>query len=107
MKHTLKPPYPPEVTNLEFDDTDIAVCTFVRRYILEHLGFPSCAPNFDVYIILRLKSSRFWKFRITSTIPDCMFYELTYNVDEHEWCFDVYRKYEHRCLEEEDLNGDA
>ena len=36
------------------------------------------------------------------SVPDGMYYELTYNGDKHEWYLDAYKKFENRCIPDRD-----
>ena len=40
------------------------------------------------------------KYLISSTLPDGMYYEITYNRDKKEWYLDAYKKFENRCIPE-------
>lgn len=106
MEHIVKNKYPTEAMKLEFDNMDIVARTLVRGYIIEHLDLSDDTPDFDLYIVWKCKILQNWKYLISSTLPDGMYYELTYNGDEHAWYFDAYKKFENRCIEEE-LNGDV
>lgn len=101
MEHIVKNKYPTEAVKLEFDNMDIAARTLVRGYIIEHLDLSDSTPDFDLYIVWKCKILQNWKYLISSTLPDGMYYELTYNGDKHEWYFDAYKKFENRCIEEE------
>ena len=35
---------------------------------------------------------------ISSTLPDGMYYEVTYNGDKDEMYLDAYKKFENRCI---------
>ena len=39
-----------------------------------------------------------WKFLVSSSLPDGMYYELTYNGDKNEWYLDAYKKFENRVI---------
>jgi len=70
----------------------------VRDYILEHLDKSDPLPKFDVYTVWKSKVLQNWKFLISSTLFDGMYYELTYNGDKHEWYLDAYKKFENRAI---------
>lgn len=70
----------------------------VRDYIMEHLDKSCATPVFDVFTVWKCKALQNWKFLISSTLPDGMYYELTYNGDKHEWYLDAYKKFENRCI---------
>ena len=66
----------------------------VREYILEHLDKSDESPDFDVYTVWKAKILQNWKYLISSTLPDGMYYELTYNGDKQEWYLDAYKKFD-------------
>jgi hypothetical protein len=72
----------------------------VVDYISEHYkDFDKC-PTFEVYIVWMCKILQNWKFLISSTLVDGMYYEITYNGDNHEWYIDAYKKFENRCIKD-------
>ena len=48
----------------------------------------------DVYIVWFCKALRNWKALVSTTLPDGMYYELTYNGDKNELYVDCYKKWE-------------
>ena len=70
----------------------------VSTYIKEHLDRSDATPEFDVYTVWKCKALQNWKFLISSSLYDGMYYELTYNGDKHEWYLDAYKKFENRCI---------
>ena len=70
----------------------------VRQYIEEHLDKSDPKPTLDVYTVWKAKVLQNWKYLISSTLPDGMYYELTYNGDKKEWYLDAYKKFENRCI---------
>ena len=70
----------------------------VRDYIDEHLDKADDVPSFDVYLVWMCKTLQNWKFLISSTITDGMYYEITYNGDKEEWYLDAYKKFENRVV---------
>ena len=70
----------------------------VRKYIQEHFDKTDEIPVFGVFTVWKCKALQNWKFLISSTLPDGMYYELTYNGDKHEWYLDAYKKFENRCI---------
>lgn len=72
----------------------------VRQYILEHLDKSDPKVTFDVYIVWKAKILQNWKYLISSTLYDGMYYELTYNGDKEEWYLDAYKKFENRVVKE-------
>ena len=70
----------------------------VRDYILEHLDKSDPTPSFDVFIVWKAKILQNWKWLISSTLFDGMYYELTYNGDKKEFYLDAYKKFENRAI---------
>lgn len=70
----------------------------VRNYIIEHLDKSDPQPEFDVFVVWKCKALQNWKFLISSTLFDGMYYELTYNGDKSEWYLDAYKKFENRRI---------
>ena len=74
---------------------------------LEEDGFPEGVmmiwsdmpmPDFTVYTVWKCKILQNWKYLISSTLFDGMYYELTYNGDKHEWYLDAYKKFENKVI---------
>ena len=77
---------------------DNSAINIVRGYISEHLDKSDAIPNFDVYIVWKCKTLQNWKYLVSSTLPDGMYYELTYNGDKYEWYLDAYKKFENKVI---------
>ena len=80
------------------DNMDNKALEIVRNYILEHLDKSDAMPEFEVYIVWKCKALQNWKYLLASTLPDGMYYELTYNGDKKEWYLDAYKKFENRVI---------
>lgn len=76
----------------------------VRDYITTHLDKSDKTPDFDVYTVWKCKALQNWKYLLSSTLPDGMYYELTYNGDRQEWYLDAYKKFENTVIKEKE-NG--
>lgn len=70
----------------------------VFKYIVEHLDKSDDDPEFSLYIVWKCKALQNWKYLISSTLFDGMYYELTYNGDKREWYLDAYKKFENRVV---------
>lgn len=55
----------------------------------------------DVYVVWFCKTLQNWKVLLSTTVPDGMYYELTYNGDKHETYVDAYRKWENITVADE------
>ena len=80
---------------------DEKVIQLVRDYILNHLDKSDETPQFDVYTVWKCKTLQNWKYLLASTLPDGMYYELTYNGDKKEWYLDAYKNFENVCIKDE------
>ena len=70
----------------------------VWDYILEHLDKTDTIPEFEVYVVWKCKALQNWKYLISSTLSDGMYYELTYNGDKEEWYLDAYKKFSNQVI---------
>lgn len=70
----------------------------VVDYISEHLDKSDPVPEFEVYLVWMCKTLQNWKFLISSTLSDGMYYELTFNGDKKEWYLNAYKKFDNRCI---------
>ena len=68
------------------------------NYIKEHLDKSDPEPQFEVYTVWKAKALQNWKYLISSTLFDGMYYELTYNGDKKEWYLDAYKKFENKVI---------
>lgn len=76
---------------------DIAI-SLVNRYITEHFDPTDKRTPYAVFIVWKAKVLQNWKYLISTTLQDGMYYELTYNGDKDEWYFDAYKKWENHCI---------
>lgn len=70
----------------------------VRQYIREHLDKSDPEVSFEVFIVWKCKALQNWKYLLSSTLFDGMYYELIFNGDKNEWYFDAYKKFENRVI---------
>ena len=54
----------------------------------------------NVFIVWFCKTLQNWKALVSTTLPDGMYYEVTYNGDKKEVYLDAYKKFENRCIKE-------
>lgn len=73
----------------------------VKEYINQHLDKSDSIPEFSVYTVWKVKALQNWKYLLSSTLPDGMYYELTYNGDEKEWYLDAYKKFDNQVIKYE------
>lgn len=70
----------------------------VFNYIMEHFGKLDEIPEFEMYIVWKCKALQNWKYLLSSSLCDGMYYELTYNGDKNEWYLDAYKKFENQVI---------
>ena len=75
----------------------------VEEYVNSHLDI---ADNIkiterDIYIVWLCKALGNNKALLSTTLPDGMYYEVTYNGNKNEMYLDAYKKFENKCI---DLN---
>lgn len=80
---------------------DKKAMAIVEKYILEHLDKTDKTPDFEVFTVWKAKILQNWKYLISSTLPDGMYYEVTFNGDKKEWYLDAYKKFENRVIKDE------
>ena len=52
----------------------------------------------DIYVVWFCKTLQNWKVLISTTLPDGIYYEVTYNGDKKEIYLDAYKKFENKCI---------
>lgn len=72
----------------------------VRQYAENHLDKSDGEIKFDVYIVWKCKILQNWKYLLSTSLFDGMYYELTFNGNKQEWYFDAYKKFENVCIEQ-------
>lgn len=77
---------------------DKRVIEIVTDYINQHLDKSDSHPDFEVYTVWKVKALQNWKYLLSSTLFDGMYYELTYNGDKKEWYLDAYKKFENQVI---------
>lgn len=74
----------------------------VKQYTLEHLDKSDNILEFDVFVVWSCKTLQNSKALLSTSLPDGMYYELTYNGDKKELYFDAYKKFENKCIKVEE-----
>lgn len=72
----------------------------VNEYIDNHLDKSDKNVDYDVFVVWKCKILQNWKYLISSTLYDGMYYELTYNGDHTEWYLDAYKKFENQVIKD-------
>lgn len=79
---------------------DEKAINIVKQYVIDHLDKSDPTAEFEVYTVWKAKILQNWKYLISTTLLDGMYYELTFNGDKHEWYLDAYKKFENKVIEE-------
>ena len=54
----------------------------------------------NVYVVWFAKTLQNFKALLSTTLPDGMYYEVTYNGDKKEFYIDAYKKFDNKCIKE-------
>lgn len=79
---------------------DEKALNIVGDYIIKHLDKSDKQPIFELYIVWKCKTLQNWKYLISSTLFDGMYYEVTYNGDAKEFYLDAYKKFENVVIKD-------
>ena len=74
------------------------VLEYTRNYVLSHLDKSDVVPEFDVYIVWQCYILGNAKWLISTSLPDGMYYEVTYNNQKDEFYFDAYKKFDNQSF---------
>lgn len=99
--HEEKPKESPDKVIVRCGVGDERALGIVYDYIEDHLDKSDETPHFDVFIAWKAKILQNWKYLISSTLSDGMYYELTYDGDKKRWYLDAYKKFENKVIEED------
>ena len=77
---------------------DCVVRAIVEDYVIEHLDKTDPRPKFEIYIVWKAKILQNWKYLVSTSLNDGMYYEMTFNGDKQEWYLDAYKKFENRVV---------
>ena len=79
-----------------FEKMRIAVYEYVKEHIdkTDNVDFSID----DVYLVWCCKTLQNWKALISTTLPDGMYYECTFNGDKNEMYLDAYKKFENKII---------
>ncbi len=83
---------------MDFKEFILKSIGFVKDYVIEHIDATDEVPEFDVYVVWSCKVLQNNKALLSTTMPDGMYYEITYNGNKEEFYFDAYKKFENRCI---------
>lgn len=70
----------------------------VREYTADHLDKTDEMPGFEVFVVWNAYILGNAKALLSTTLPDGMYYEVTYNKAKNEIYLDAYKKFENICF---------
>jgi hypothetical protein len=73
----------------------------VKKYTKEHLAYEDQDAKFEVYEVWRCYILGNIKVMMTTSLPDGMYYEVTYNGEKDEFYLDAYKKFDNKCIKAE------
>lgn len=77
---------------------DALAIQIVKNYTEEHLDKSDSGVSFTVFIVWKCKTLQNWKWLLSTSLFDGMYYEVTFNGDTNEFYLDVYKKFENRVI---------
>lgn len=72
----------------------------VKDYVDKHLDVTDNEPKYEIYVVIKSYVLGNVKFMISTSLPDGMYYEVTYNASKYEWYLDAYKKFENIVISE-------
>ena len=84
--------------NTNVNNMNKKVSEFVRKYVEEHLDKSDPKQEFEVFVVWQCYILGNAKWLLSTTLPDGMYYEVTYNKVKDEFYLDAYKKFENRCI---------
>lgn len=75
--------------------------TVVFKYVRDHLEKTDTHVKFelsDVYVVSFTYILGNWKAMVSTTLPDGMYYEVTYDKNKLQTYLDAYKKFENVCI---------
>ena len=70
----------------------------VREYVEAHIDRTNPNVEYSIFVVWQAKTLQNFKCLISTTMPDGLYFELTYDGDMHRWYLDVYSKIENRVI---------
>ena len=77
---------------------NLKVIEMVREYATKHLDKSDGEVAFDVFVVWQCYILGNAKWILSTTLPDGMYYEVTFNKAKNEFYLDAYKKFENVCI---------
>ena len=84
----------------QYADHTEAALAIVRDYVNEHLDKSDPRFGYQVYVVWACHILGHKKWLISTTLPDGMYYEITWDSAKCRFYLDAYKKLENRSIEE-------
>lgn len=72
----------------------------VMDYVEEHWDKSTPKVDYEVFVVWQCYILGYHKCLISTTLPDGMYYEVTYNKAKDEYYLDAYKKIDNKCIKE-------
>ena len=85
-----------------------AMTNKAKRLVIEYFNSHSdrtdniTLTDDHVFVVWFCKTLQNWKALLSTTVCDGMYYEITYNGDKKETYLDAYKKWENKCIPDEE-----
>lgn len=78
----------------------------VNDYVMSNLDITDKInlQDFEIFVVWQVKVLQNNKALLSTTIPDGMYYEITYNGNKEEFYLDAYKKFQNKCIQLSTLN---
>ena len=78
----------------------------VNDYVMSNLDITDKInlQDFEIFVVWQVKVLQNNKALLSTTIPDGMYYEITYNRNKEEFYLDAYKKFQNKCIQLSTLN---
>ena len=72
----------------------------LNDYIMSNLDITEKInlQDFEIFVVWQVKVLQNNKALLSTTIPDGMYYEITYNGNKEEFYLDAYKKFQNKCV---------
>ena len=82
----------------KLERANILAKSLIPKVDEEHLDNSDPKQEFEVFVVWQCYILGNAKWLLSTTLPDGMYYEVTYNKVKNEFYIDAYKKFENRCI---------
>lgn len=79
----------------------LIVAAWVDAHTDKTDDIPPIDPDKDIFVVWFCRTLQNWKALLSTTRPDGLYYELTYDGNQEQTYLDVYKKWENKCIPDE------